>query len=61
MIRAAFLFFGDLAGVTSGVGAAGLALLVEVLGFLSCDDEDAAGQSALIWLEGWVPESSAGE
>jgi hypothetical protein len=40
VLRAAFFFSGDSAGVTGGVGAAGLALMVVVLGFLSCEDED---------------------
>jgi hypothetical protein len=48
MICAAFFFSGDPVGLTGGVGVAGLALLVAVLGFLSCEDEDLP---ALIWLE----------
>jgi hypothetical protein len=35
IIRAVFFFSGDPIGVTGSVGAAGLALMVAVLGFLS--------------------------
>jgi hypothetical protein len=39
VLRAALFFSGDPVGVTGSVGAVGLALLAEVLGFLSCEDE----------------------
>jgi hypothetical protein len=40
VLHAALFFSGDPARVTSGVGAARLAFMVAVLGFLSCEEEE---------------------
>jgi hypothetical protein len=40
VFRAALFFPGDPAGMTGGMGAAGLAIMVKVLGFLSYEDKD---------------------
>jgi hypothetical protein len=40
VLRAALFFCGDPVGVTGGVGAAGQAIMVAVIGFLFCKDED---------------------